>query len=469
MFGGVGMGPQEHAFRSGVDVIVGTPGRLLDHFQAPYAKLTGLKFLVLDEADRMLDMGFLPDIRRVLAASAAAASDAVLQRDDAAGDRGAGARDASQIRRRSTWISVRRRRSASRRRSIRFPQHLKAALLLALLKRGEIQDALVFTRTKHRADRWRDPWRGQAFRPSESTAIDRRRSGRRRWRVQEREVSRSSWRPTSRRAASTSPRSGTSINFDVPAVPDDYIHRVGRTARAEATGTAFSLVSPEEEGDVRAIERAIEKRLPRVTVPDFDYHQAPEPKGQRCTALRRSSFAPPAVRSAPVGAASLRASAGGPRRAHSVRPSASPTISALASYTVAKYASQGGSRSVATSGMGEPMQYGIPPPGYRLPGDTRLGAAHLLVSDSSGRSSITNRSSAFVWSRASERTWRLVRLAVTLRSSISRPGRGRRRRRVAAGSGCITSRCCCPIGRRLAVLPAILANWVRTSHRPIMR
>ena len=66
VFGGVGMGPQEHAFRSGVDVVVGTPGRLLDHFRAPYAKLAGLEYLVLDEADRMLDMGFLPDIRRVL-------------------------------------------------------------------------------------------------------------------------------------------------------------------------------------------------------------------------------------------------------------------------------------------------------------------------------------------------------------------------------------------------------------------
>src|SRR5436853_6162279 len=66
VFGGVGMGPQEHAFRSGVDVVVGTPGRLLDHFSKPYAKLAGLQYLVLDEADRMLDMGFLPDIRRVL-------------------------------------------------------------------------------------------------------------------------------------------------------------------------------------------------------------------------------------------------------------------------------------------------------------------------------------------------------------------------------------------------------------------
>src|ERR1019366_9374133 len=66
VFGGVGMGPQEHAFRSGVDVIIGTPGRLLDHFRSPYAKLAGLDVLVLDEADRMLDMGFLPDIRRIL-------------------------------------------------------------------------------------------------------------------------------------------------------------------------------------------------------------------------------------------------------------------------------------------------------------------------------------------------------------------------------------------------------------------
>ena len=98
VFGGVGMGPQEHAFRSGVDVIVATPGRLLDHFRAPYAKLTGLEFLVLDEADRMLDMGFLPDIRRVLRHLPRAAADAVLQRDDAAADRGAGARDAAATR-----------------------------------------------------------------------------------------------------------------------------------------------------------------------------------------------------------------------------------------------------------------------------------------------------------------------------------------------------------------------------------
>ena len=90
VFGGVGMGPQEHAFRSGVDVIVATPGRLLDHFRRRTRSSAGLQYLVLDEADRMLDMGFLPDIRRVLRTfRRREAPDAVLQRDDAAADRAA--------------------------------------------------------------------------------------------------------------------------------------------------------------------------------------------------------------------------------------------------------------------------------------------------------------------------------------------------------------------------------------------
>ena len=91
VFGGVGMKPQEQAFRRGVDVIIATPGRLLDHLQYPYAKLDNVEVLVLDEADRMLDMGFLPDIRRVLKHVPHAAADAVLQRDHARADRGAGA------------------------------------------------------------------------------------------------------------------------------------------------------------------------------------------------------------------------------------------------------------------------------------------------------------------------------------------------------------------------------------------
>src|SRR5579862_6940 len=152
IFGGVGMGPQEHAFRSGVDIIIGTPGRLLDHFRAPYAKLAGLEHLVLDEADRMLDMGFLPDIRRVLRHVPSRRQtlffSATMPPEIAklAGDM---LRDPVTINR------ERRSAPATGITQAVYPvaQHLKAALLLALLRGGEVRDALVFTRTKHRADR----------------------------------------------------------------------------------------------------------------------------------------------------------------------------------------------------------------------------------------------------------------------------------------------------------------------------
>src|SRR3982750_77621 len=152
VFGGVGMGPQEHAFRSGVDVIVGTPGRLLDHFTKPYAKLAGLQYLVLDEADRMLDMGFLPDIRRVLRhlpprrqtlffSATMPPPIAQLSRE---------------MLKQPATINLERRSTPAvgiTHAAYPVPQHLKPALLLKLLNGSEMHDALVFTRTKHRANR----------------------------------------------------------------------------------------------------------------------------------------------------------------------------------------------------------------------------------------------------------------------------------------------------------------------------
>src|SRR5215210_6077016 len=152
VFGGVGMGPQEHAFRSGVDVIVGTPGRLLDHFRAPYAKLSGIEFLVLDEADRMLDMGFLPDIRRVLRHLPTRRQtlffSATMPPPIAA--------LANELLKKPVTINLQRRSAPAigiTQAVYPVPQHLKAPLLVDLLKKDEIRDALVFTRTKHRADR----------------------------------------------------------------------------------------------------------------------------------------------------------------------------------------------------------------------------------------------------------------------------------------------------------------------------
>ena len=152
VYGGVGMGPQEHAFRSGVDVIVATPGRLLDHFRQPYAKLGGLEHLVLDEADRMLDMGFLPDIRRILRHVPARRQTLFFSATMPAPIGDPRPRDAPRP-------GHRQARPAGRAGGGHHPggvsgaQELKSALLVALLARGEIRDALVFTRTKHRANR----------------------------------------------------------------------------------------------------------------------------------------------------------------------------------------------------------------------------------------------------------------------------------------------------------------------------
>jgi ATP-dependent RNA helicase RhlE len=276
VFGGVGMGPQEHAFRSGVDVMVGTPGRLLDHFRFPYARLAGLQYLVLDEADRMLDMGFLPDIRRILRhlpprrqtlffSATMPPPIAQLSRE--------------MLTNPST-INLERRSAPAvgiTHAVYPVPQHLKAALLRKLLDGQEIHDALVFTRTKHRANKLAkylgehgvdvDRIHGNRSQAQRTEALRGFKSGKYRVLV----------------ATDIAARGidvtalGHVVNFDVPVVPDDYIHRVGRTARAEATGSAFTLVSPEEEESLRAIEKAIGSRLPRVTLPDFDYRASAPP------------------------------------------------------------------------------------------------------------------------------------------------------------------------------------------------
>jgi ATP-dependent RNA helicase RhlE len=290
IFGGVGMSPQEHAFRSGVDVLVATPGRLLDHLRHPYAKLDRLEFLVLDEADRMLDMGFLPEIRKLLRFLPARRQTlffsatmpppiATLTREML-----------------NNPATLRIERNAAPPTGITqavYPvsQELKAPLFLALLNRGEMKQALVFTRTKHRANRLAD------FLVRSGVKADRIHGNR---------------SQTQRTAALAGFKNGTYkvlvatdiaargidveelghvVNFDVPLVAEDYIHRVGRTGRADATGEAFTFVAPDEEGDLRTIEKAVGKRLPRVTVPDFDYSARPTqklevPRGERIAAIR---------------------------------------------------------------------------------------------------------------------------------------------------------------------------------------
>jgi ATP-dependent RNA helicase RhlE len=290
IFGGVGMGPQEHAFRAGVDVLVATPGRLLDHLKQPYAKLDRIEHLVLDEADRMLDMGFLPDIRRVLKhlptkrqtlffSATMPAPILALTRE--------------LLHNPATINLERKQAPAAGITQAVYPvaQELKTALLQALLDRDIMHEALVFTRTKHRANRlWEFLEKrgvsvarihGNRSQAQRTDALDGFKSGRYRVLV-----------ATDIAARGIDVEAlGHVVNFDVPAAAEDYIHRVGRTARAEMTGEAFTFVAPEEMEDLRAIERAIGKALPRVTLPDFDYTAKPSqrfeiPIGERIAQIR---------------------------------------------------------------------------------------------------------------------------------------------------------------------------------------
>jgi ATP-dependent RNA helicase RhlE len=275
VFGGVGMGPQEHALRSGVDVITATPGRLLDHMSRPYTRLGHLEVLVLDEADRMLDMGFLPDIRRILRGLPHKRQTLLFS----ATIPPAIAQLAREMMHDPLTINLERRSAPAagiRQGVYPVPRELKAALLVELLERNLIVDAIVFTRTKHRANRLAhfleqhrvDTGRihGNRSQSQRTAALEGFKAGRHRILVATDIVSR----------GIDVEALGHVINFDVPADPDSYIHRVGRTARAEATGDAFTFVAPEEEQDLRAIERALGKTLPRVTLPGFDYARRPE-------------------------------------------------------------------------------------------------------------------------------------------------------------------------------------------------
>jgi len=272
VYGGVGMGPQEQAFRRGADVLVATPGRLLDHFRFPYARLADLEVLVLDEADRMLDMGFLPDIHRILKHLPATRQtlflSATLPPPIVA--------LAREMLRDPVAINVERPSAPATgitQTAYPVPQELKSALLLALLKRPEVRSVLAFTRTKHRANRLAD------FLARHGVASDRI-HGNRSQAQRTQALSRFKDGQVSVLVATDIAARGIDItglshvvNFDVPAVPDDYIHRVGRTARMEALGDALSLVSPGEEADFRTIERSLGTRIERVAVPGFDYRQ----------------------------------------------------------------------------------------------------------------------------------------------------------------------------------------------------
>ncbi|MBI4416754.1 MAG: DEAD/DEAH box helicase [Euryarchaeota archaeon] len=280
VYGGVGMVPQERALRGGVDVVVATPGRLLDHMGRQNADFRGLQVLVLDEADRMLDMGFLPDVQRIVQTlprnRQTLLFGATMPPEIEALSR--------SIMRNPARIAVsppHRPPPTIRHEAFPVPQHLKTALLARLLGREDMLSVLVFVRTKRRADRVarqiaqeRFPVariHGDRSQSQRETALEGFRNGRHQVLI------------ATDVAARGIDVEGIShvINYDVPYVPTDYVHRVGRTARAEAEGEAITFVSPEEESDLRAIEKVVGRSIPRVTLPDFDYRAPPPPRPRR--------------------------------------------------------------------------------------------------------------------------------------------------------------------------------------------
>ena len=370
VYGGVGMGPQEHAFRTGVDVMIATPGRLLDHFRSPYAKLDALEFLVLDEADRMLDMGFLPEIKKILRhlpqtkrqtlffSATMPAPIAALTRE--------------MLRDPVTLNLQRKAAPAVGITQAIYPvkQDLKSALLVELLKRGDMPQALVFTRTKHRANRLASQLVTHGIK---AERIHGNRS------QAQRTLALAGFKDGTYPvlvATDIAARGidvedlGHVVNFDVPMVPEDYIHRVGRTARAEAVGEAFTFVSPEEEGELRQIEKAIGRQLPRVTVPGFDYDARVQgklevPLAERIAEIRKKksedrarSAAKQARRAASGGGAPAGAAGGSSGRSGGNAPASASSRGGAGSGATSGASGSGGSSRGGAGVAGTPVRGG---------------------------------------------------------------------------------------------------------------
>jgi ATP-dependent RNA helicase RhlE len=270
LFGGVGYGTQREALQRGVDIIVATPGRLLDFLQQGEINLSEISILVLDEVDRMLDMGFLPDVRRIVEKCPKERQTLLFS-----------ATVPEEIERLSSWclrnpekISIGARRSAAE--TVKHAFYPVAAaqkfdLLKAMLDRTNYHSVLIFCRTKDGADRIARQLEGENHKVAvmhsnrsqqeRMDALEGFKSGRYEVMV------------ATDIAARGIDIAGVShvINFDVPQHPEDYVHRIGRTGRAQTEGDAFTIMTAEELPHVKAIETFIAQKVPREKLENFPY------------------------------------------------------------------------------------------------------------------------------------------------------------------------------------------------------
>ena len=276
IYGGVGAAPQIRALQTGVEILIACPGRLLDHVENRRAKLGTVEVLVIDEADRMLDMGFLPDVKRILAQLPARRQTMLFSATFPSEIEHLAAQALSRPQRIS--IGMRAPVHTVAHALYPVPQHLKTGLLLALLKKTDTQSVLIFTRTKHRAEKlartldqagyFVTSLHSNRTQGQRQKALDGFRDGRYRIMVAT---------DIAARGLDVENISHV-INFDMPDTADAYIHRIGRTGRAEHSGDAFTLVTPDDGELVRELEKIMRKPLPRVTLDDFNYKAAPPPK-----------------------------------------------------------------------------------------------------------------------------------------------------------------------------------------------
>ena len=284
IYGGVGAAPQIEALHRGVEIIVACPGRLLDHIQNKHAKLGTIELLVLDEAARMLDMGFLPDIKRILRhvpkKRQTMLYSATFPKEIE--------HLASQTLYKPKRVAIGLVRPAYTVDHTLFPvaQHLKSRLLIKLLDQTETKSILIFTRTKHRAQNLAKKIKRTKYKVT-SLHGDRT-QGQRRAALSGFKQGRYQIMVATDIAARGLDIDGIShvINYDMPGTADAYIHRIGRTGRAQRTGEAFTFVTPDDQALVQKIEKIMKQKLPKKTLPDFDY-EVPKPKNQQQTQNRR--------------------------------------------------------------------------------------------------------------------------------------------------------------------------------------
>lgn len=273
VFGGVGEQPQIRALRSGADVVVACPGRLLDLMGQRCADFSQLKYLVLDEADRMLDMGFLPSIRKVICALPKQRQtlmfSATLSREIES--------LTHEFQHAPKMVQIGRRANPAEtvtQRVYEVPKHLKTSLLLHLLQDPQMNMVLVFSRMKHAADRLARQLEQKGIRTA--TLHSNRSQSQRLRALKDFKSGTVRVLVATDIAARGIDVDGIShvVNYDFPAHAEDYVHRIGRTGRAQAVGDAVSFVTPEDHGELRALERFIGRGLVRTRAEGFNYAAA---------------------------------------------------------------------------------------------------------------------------------------------------------------------------------------------------